>query len=92
MTHQQMEIKIKELEKRIDALNIKIMEIVQEQNHATKVCGIANKSHRRVRKHDKIRSEIERQEKWLLRAGCTAYNVDIALDAIKSAVGRSDVD
>lgn len=39
---------------------------------------------------DKIRSEIERQEKWLLQAGCTAYNVDIAFDAIKSAVGRCD--
>ena len=37
---------------------------------------------------DKIRSEIDRQEKWLLQAGCTDYNVDIAFDAIKSAVGR----
>lgn len=41
---------------------------------------------------DKIRAEIERQEKWLLQAGCTAYNVDIAFDAIKSAVGRGDVE
>lgn len=39
---------------------------------------------------DKIKAEIERQEKWLLQAGCTAYNVDIAFDAIKSAVGRND--
>ena len=39
---------------------------------------------------DKIRSEIDRQEKWLLQAGCTAYNVDIVFDAIKSAVGRGD--
>lgn len=39
---------------------------------------------------DKIRAEIERQEKWLLQAGCTAYNVDIALDAIKSAVTGSE--
>ena len=35
---------------------------------------------------DKIRAEINRQEKWLLQAGYTAYNVDIALDAIKSVV------
>lgn len=40
---------------------------------------------------DKIKAEIERQEKWLLQAGYTAYNVDIALDAIKAVVAeRSD--
>ena len=39
-----------------------------------------------------VRAEIERQEKWLLQAGCTAYNMDIAFDAIKSAVGRGDVE
>ena len=39
---------------------------------------------------DKIRAEIERQEKWLLQAGCNTYNVDIALDAIKSVVAESE--
>lgn len=40
---------------------------------------------------DKIRAEIERQEKWLLQAGYTTYNVDIAFDAIKSVLAeRSD--
>ena len=39
---------------------------------------------------DKIRAEIEKQEKWLLQAGYTAYNVDIALDAIKSVVAESE--
>ena len=39
---------------------------------------------------DKIRAEIDRQQKWLLHAGYTAYNVDIALDAIKSAVAESE--
>lgn len=38
---------------------------------------------------DKIRTEINRQEKWLLQAGYTAYNVDIAFDAIKSVVTES---
>ena len=33
---------------------------------------------------DKIRKEIEKQEKWLMDAGYNAYNVDIAFDAIKS--------
>jgi hypothetical protein len=39
---------------------------------------------------DKIRAEIERQEKWLLQAGYNTYNVDIALDAIKSVVAESE--
>ena len=34
----------------------------------------------------KIRTEIERQEKWLLQAGYNSYNVNIALDAIKSTL------
>ena len=37
---------------------------------------------------DKIRAEIDRQQKWLLHAGYTVYNVDIALDAIKSVVAE----
>lgn len=39
---------------------------------------------------EKIRAEIDRQEKWLLQAGCTAYNVDIAFDAIKSVVAEME--
>lgn len=39
---------------------------------------------------DKIIAEIDRQEKWLLQAGYTAYNVDIAFDAIKSVVAESE--
>ena len=38
---------------------------------------------------NKIRAEIDRQEKWLLQAGYIAYNVDIAFDAIKSVVAGS---
>ena len=37
---------------------------------------------------DLIRAEIDRQRKWLLQAGCTVYNVDIAFDAIKSVVAE----
>lgn len=37
---------------------------------------------------DKIRIEIERQEKWLMVAGYNQYNVDISLDAIKSVVDK----
>lgn len=39
---------------------------------------------------DKIRTEIEKQEKWLLQAGYTAYNVDIAFDAIKAVMTESE--
>ena len=39
---------------------------------------------------DKIRAEINRQEKWLLQAGYTAYNVDIAFDAIKAVLSESE--
>lgn len=40
---------------------------------------------------DKIRAEIDRQEKWLLQAGYTAYNVDIAFDSIKSVLAESEI-
>jgi hypothetical protein len=38
----------------------------------------------------KIRAEIDRQEKWLLQAGYTAYNVDIAFDTIKAVLAESE--
>ena len=37
-----------------------------------------------------IRAEIDRQQKWLLQAGYTAYNADIAFDAIKAVVAESE--
>ena len=42
---------------------------------------------------DKIKTEIEKQEKWLLQAGYNQYNVDIAfhsIKAIKSALEESE--
>lgn len=39
---------------------------------------------------NKIRAEIDRQQKWLLQAGYTAYNVDIAFSSIRSAVAESE--
>jgi hypothetical protein len=41
---------------------------------------------------EQIRAEINRQEKWLLQAGYTAYNVDIAFDAIKAVLAESEVE
>lgn len=38
---------------------------------------------------DKIKAEIEYQEKWLLEAGYNAYNLDIAFNSIKSALIES---
>lgn len=39
---------------------------------------------------DKIRAEIEKQEKWLLQAGYNTYNVDIAFNSIKRALTESE--
>ena len=39
---------------------------------------------------DKIRAEIEEQEKWLLQAGYNTYNVDIAFNSIKRALAESE--
>lgn len=39
---------------------------------------------------DKIRAEIDCQEKWLMSAGCNAYNVDIAFNSIRSVVKESE--
>lgn len=43
---------------------------------------------------DKVKTEIDRQEKWLLQlhTGYTAYNVDIAFSAIKSVLKESEVE
>lgn len=41
---------------------------------------------------NKIKDEIDKQEKWLLQAGYNAYNVDIAFDAIKAVVAESEVE
>lgn len=40
---------------------------------------------------DRIKLEIEDQEKWLMQAGYNHYNVDIALDAIKSVIAKLEV-
>lgn len=39
---------------------------------------------------DKIKVEIDRQEKWLMDAGYNAYNVDIAFNSIRSVVKESE--
>ena len=38
---------------------------------------------------DKVKAEVEEQEKWLMSAGYNAYNVRIAFDAIKLAVEKA---
>jgi hypothetical protein len=39
---------------------------------------------------DKIRAEIEKQEKWLMQAGYNAYNVDIAFNSIKLVLAEME--
>ena len=39
---------------------------------------------------DKLRAEIDTQEKWLSQAGYSAYNTNIAFSAIKRAIAESE--
>lgn len=39
---------------------------------------------------EKIRKEVDFQEKWLMDAGYNAYNVDIAFNSIRSVVKESE--
>lgn len=39
---------------------------------------------------DKVKAEVEEQEKWLMSAGYNAYNAKIAFDAIKSQLKKSE--
>lgn len=41
---------------------------------------------------DKLKAEIEKQEKWLLQAGYNAYNVDIAFNSVKSVLAENEVE
>ena len=59
-----------------------------EDNHEEGIVSCADMIPKNVL--DKIRAEIEKQEKWLLQTGYTAYNVDIAFFAIKSVIAESE--
>lgn len=54
------------------------------------------KDYRRLKEQepviDKLKAEIEKQEKWLLQAGYNEYNVDIAFSAIKSVLAENEVE
>lgn len=40
---------------------------------------------------DRIRREIDKQDKWLMQAGYTLFNVEMAHDAIKSVLDELEV-
>ena len=42
----------------------------------------------KIEPNDKVKTEIEAQEKWLAQAGYNAYNVGITFSAIKHALGK----
>lgn len=90
MTHQYMEIKIKELENRVKALEQEsCINEEQEQIDFIQPKKVVGKLIS-VDVLDKIRAEIEKQEKWLFQQRLTAYNVDIALNAIKAVIAESE--
>ena len=39
---------------------------------------------------DKVKAEIEKQDKWLVQAGYNAYNVDVAFNSIKRVIAESE--
>lgn len=39
---------------------------------------------------DKVKAEIDTQDKWLAQAGYNAYNVDIAFNSIKRVIAESE--
>ena len=66
-------------------------QIAPTEDFATALKKISDYIYAQTAIVDKIRAEIDRQEKWLSQAGYTPYNTDIAFDAIRSALAeRSD--
>ena len=57
--------------------------ILEQEPFINKPC-ISQGVCREAKVLDKIKAEIEKQEKWLLQAGYNQYNVDIAFHSIKA--------
>lgn len=41
---------------------------------------------------DEVKEELERQRRWLFKAGYNAHNIDIAFDTIKSLLKEVEED
>ena len=54
------------------------------------ICDMAIKALEQESILDKIRDEIETQEKWLAQSGYNAYNVDIAFKSIKLVLAEME--
>ena len=63
-----------------------------EESHIAMMMAIdaLNSSEKLSNVFDKVKVEIEKQDKWLSQAGYNAYNVDIALNAIKLTLAESE--
>ena len=71
----------------IEALNIAVEALEQEPMVEIDLYSVIKQKYIERDVLDKIRAEIDREGKWLMQAGYTAYNVDIAFDAIKNIFG-----
>lgn len=61
------------------------IKVLEQEPFINKPCVSKGACHEdKIEVIDKIRAEIEKQEKWLVCAGCNVYNVDIAFNSIKS--------
>ena len=64
-----------------------IIEELEQEPFINKTCVSKGACHEdKIEILDKIRDEIENQEKWLMSAGYNAYNVDIAFNSIKKVL------
>ena len=74
---------------REEAINWLKLDIKQrEYGHIVDSLTIAIKALEKEPILDKIRAEIEQQERWLMYAGYNAYNVDIAFSSIKLVIDK----
>lgn len=70
-------------EEYINAVN-KAIKVLEQEPFINKPCISKGACHEDKNKVlDKIKAEIENQDKWLMCAGYNAYNVDIAFNSIK---------
>ena len=89
----ELDAKFRALKQEGDNLRASRNAIIQEIGKLMKEKKIeeANATKAKVVEINNRAAEIEKQEKWLLQVGCNTYNVDIALDVIKSTLTDSEV-
>lgn len=67
------------------------IKVLEQELFINKTCVSKGACHEDKNKVlDNIKAEIEKQEKWLMSAGCNTYNIDIAFNSIKKVLKESE--